>query len=126
MVICLSRNLRKFFTFIYESILINFFMKTNIMNTQILKVTKGHFYAYFNLNVSSSTSHKKTLKLWENLKLRKFSFFLSSFYFKLTSYKYQRVLCTKKQLLKARFKDSNINQTQIWYSISLPPHNTNF
>ena len=28
-------------------------MNTNIMNTQILKVTKGHFYVYFNLNLRS-------------------------------------------------------------------------
>ena len=25
-------------------------MNTNIMNTEILKVTKGYFYFYFNLN----------------------------------------------------------------------------
>ena len=28
-------------------------MYTNIMNTQILKVTKGHFYVYFNLTLRS-------------------------------------------------------------------------
>ena len=28
-------------------------MNTKIMNTQILKVTKGHFYVYFNLNLRS-------------------------------------------------------------------------
>ena len=28
-------------------------MNTNIMNTQILKVTKGHFYVYFKLNLRS-------------------------------------------------------------------------
>ena len=28
-------------------------MITNIMNTQILKVKKGHFYVYFNLNLCS-------------------------------------------------------------------------
>ena len=28
-------------------------MKTKIMNTQILKVTKGYFYVYFNLNLRS-------------------------------------------------------------------------
>ena len=28
-------------------------MNTNIMNTQILKVTKGHFYVYFNFNLRS-------------------------------------------------------------------------
>ena len=28
-------------------------MNTNIMNTQILKVRKGHFYVYFNLNLCS-------------------------------------------------------------------------
>ena len=28
-------------------------MNTNIMNTQILKVTKGHFYVYLNLNLRS-------------------------------------------------------------------------
>ena len=26
-------------------------MITNIINTQIMKVTKGHFYVYFNLNL---------------------------------------------------------------------------
>ena len=35
-------------TIIYESILIKIYM-----NTQILKVTKGHFYVYFNLNLRS-------------------------------------------------------------------------
>ena len=40
-------------TFIYESILIKIYMNTNIMNTQILKVTKGHFYVYFNFNLRS-------------------------------------------------------------------------
>ena len=41
-------------TFIYESILIKIYMNTNIiMNTPILKVTKGHFYVYFNLNLRS-------------------------------------------------------------------------
>ena len=40
-------------TFIYESILIKIYINTNIMNTQILKVTKGHFYVYFNLNLRS-------------------------------------------------------------------------
>ena len=40
-------------TFIYESILIKIYMNTNILNTQILKVTKGHFYVYFNLNLHS-------------------------------------------------------------------------
>ena len=40
-------------TFIYESILIKIYMNTNIMNTQILKLTKGHFYVYFNLNLRS-------------------------------------------------------------------------
>ena len=28
-------------------------MNTKNMNTQILKVTKGHFYVYFNLNLRS-------------------------------------------------------------------------
>ena len=28
-------------------------MNTNNMNTQILKVTKGHFYVYFNFNLRS-------------------------------------------------------------------------
>ena len=40
-------------TFIYESILKKIYMNTNIMNTQILKVTKGHFYVYLNLNLRS-------------------------------------------------------------------------
>ena len=40
-------------TFIYESILIRIYMNTNILNTQIFKVTKGHFYVYFNLNLRS-------------------------------------------------------------------------
>ena len=40
-------------TFIYESILIKKKNNTNIINTQILKVTKGHLYVYFNLNLRS-------------------------------------------------------------------------
>ena len=41
-------------TFIYESILKKIYMNTNIMNTQILKDTKSHFYVYFNLNLRSN------------------------------------------------------------------------
>ena len=40
-------------TFIYELILIKIYMNTNIIITQILKVTKGHFYVYLNLNLRS-------------------------------------------------------------------------
>ena len=40
-------------TFTTELFFKKIYMNTNIMNTQILKATKGHFYVYFNLNFSS-------------------------------------------------------------------------
>ena len=38
--------------FIYELILIKFYMNTQIFQRS-LKVSKGHFYVYFNLNLRS-------------------------------------------------------------------------
>ena len=50
-------------------------MNTNIMNTQILKVTKGHFYAYFNLNLRTYG------QLFVLVFLRKVKFVLLEAYF---------------------------------------------
>ena len=57
-------------------------------------------------NISSSTSHKKTLKLanWQTLKLQNFSFFLSS------TFIYELILIKK-------IMNANIMKTHIFYKM---------
>ena len=47
-------------------------MNINIMNMQILKVTKGHFYGHFNLNLRSYGQLKLHLYDYASYTIEKF------------------------------------------------------